>query len=205
MEPENTLPANTPQSSSKETGRHRFLMVLIIILTVSLLAALTVILFLLLRSDDKVGTTDIPSNSSAAANESDREEKYLAITEFGLKIKLTETVDDLVYRTKTSSDGKQTASITRQSLIDKGECKAEGDSDSLGAVTYFEDPNARDYMDTHTNQQMFPEAIKANSRYYIIIPSVQDTCYDPRTAAEDVQRLSGEGVSFLRNAELQLQ
>lgn len=204
MGSENTSPTGNLPMNEEKSGRHKLLLIMVITLSAALIAALALIVFMVLKPDGKLDNTHGSSNVSDTVAERAQEDKYLEIVELGLKIKLTETVDDLVYTIKTSSEGNQSASITRKSLIDKGECKSEGDSDSLGAVTYFKDPNARDYLTEYTNQQVFPGAVEINGLHYIIIPSMQDTCYDPRTASEDVRRLSSEGIDFLRNATIEL-
>lgn len=128
------------------------------------------------KSNNTSSITNNSSQSSSNDNSSSVDKKaYLEIPELGVKITLSEEIEDAYY-VIVKKDSRTTASISTKSLdnISKN-CSAS--EDYFGGIYYFTDPNAPDpYAGASTNAEAFPDALLISDKYIYLATNHQDSC-----------------------------
>lgn len=132
------------------------------------------------RSNDSTAqpSSDTSSNSSAATHSSS---EFMEVKEFGVKVRLSDPINDAYYVIKTSSDGKKYATISTRTLAKEYPgCAAESDGyggAQFGYINSFTDPNSPDpYSGAYTMKETFPDAVNVNGKYYYLATNHQAPC-----------------------------
>lgn len=135
-------------------------------------------------ANQKITELEKQSNSNSEGSETadDTEDKYLEITEWGVKIKLTENITDVVYELR-SFDSFESVGLSTTRLGQASEFCSPSRTSS-GSIARVKDKNASaGFDDSQSYMERYPDGKEVNG-YFYFFSGPQATCSETETELE---------------------